>query len=322
MRLSWEKCEHAALYLKKLLPFITGRRLVISVPYAWVIIFALFPCIILLKISLSDSILASPPYTNICEWISEACTLNIKLNFSNYKDIFTDAIYIKGFISSIVIASLSTICCLFIGFPMAYAIARADKKIRGILLMLVVLPFWTSFLIRVYAWILLLSPTGIINNFLMYIGITDQPLALMNNTFAACVGIVYTYLPFMIIPLYGTLEKLDFSIVEAAYDLGCSPFRTLLSIIIPLSLPGIIAGSAMVFVPTIGEFVIPELLGGAQTLTIGRVMWNEFFSDLSWPTATALAVILILFMIIQYLVIQKVADGETSGGKRKKNGAF
>lgn len=297
-----------------------SQKMVIVIPYIWMIIFVLFPCFILLKISLSEPILASPPYSQLTEWLSNLCTLNIKLNFSSYVDIFTDEIYIKGIVSSINIAFISTICCLILGFPMAYAIVRSDPKVRNILLMLVVLPFWTSFLIRVYAWILLLSPSGIINNFLISLGIIDQPLELMHNTFAACIGIVYTYLPFMIIPLYGTLEKMDFSVVEAAYDLGCTPTRAFFSIIVPLSVPGIIAGSGMVFVPSIGEFVIPELLGGAHTLTIGRIMWNEFFGDLSWPTATALAVILICFMILQYAWIQNSSN--SSNGNRKKNRAF
>ncbi len=305
---------------KYIIQFVANQRILIAIPYIWLVFFVLFPCFILLKISLSDAVLASPPFSNLTDWISNACTLNIKLNFSSYVDIFTDEMYIKGFISSISIACISTICCLIIGFPMAYAIARSDYKIRNILLMLVVLPFWTSFLIRVYAWILLLSPTGIINNYLIFFGITKEPLELMHNTCAACIGIVYTYLPFMIIPIYGTLEKLDFSIVEAAYDLGCSPFRTFFSIIIPLSMPGIIAGAGMVFIPSIGEFVIPELLGGSHTLTIGRVMWNEFFGDLSWPTATALAVILICCMIIQYTLIQKASN--KSSGSKKRNRAF
>ena len=305
---------------KNIFQHIASQKTIIAVLYVWMIIFVLFPCFILLKISLSEPVLASPPYAHITEWISSICSLNIKLNFSSYVDIFTDEIYIKGIISSINIAFISTICCLIIGFPMAYAIARSNRKLRNILLMLVVLPFWTSFLIRVYAWILLLSPSGIINNFLISLGIIDQPLELMHNTFAACIGIVYTYLPFMIIPLYGTLEKMDFSVVEAAYDLGCTPIRAFFSIIVPLSIPGIVAGAGMVFVPSIGEFVIPELLGGAHTLTIGRVMWNEFFGDLSWPTATALAVILICFMILQYAWIQ--STGSSSNGNRKKNRAF
>lgn len=304
-------------HINRLTGIVSGRFFVIFVPYVWLVLFVLFPCFILLRISLSGEILSSPPYSQIAEWTSHLSTLNISLNFSSYVDIFTNEIYIKCFISSICIALLSTVSCFIIGFPMAYAIARSDRKIRNILLMLVVLPFWTSFLIRVYAWILLLSPAGIINNFLISVGLIDQPLQLMHNSLATCVGIVYTYLPFMIIPLYGTLEKMDFSIVEAAYDLGSPPWRTFFSIIIPLSLPGIIAGSGMVFIPSIGEFVIPELLGGAHTLTIGRVMWNEFFSNLSWPTATALAVILIVCMILQYSLIQTFFPREEHRTRRR-----
>lgn len=298
-------------FLKKTVSLLFGSRSIICIPYFWLIIFFLFPCLILLKISLSDTIIFSPPYSSIADWSSALNTLIIKLNFSNYFVLLMDEMYWRSFISSIFIATTSTFFCFLIGFPVAYAIARSDVKVRGILLTLVVLPFWTSFLIRVYACILLLSPTGIINNMLLSLNIISEPLRLINTTPAACFGIVYTYLPFMILPLYSAIEKIDFSIVEAAYDLGCSPMRTLFSIIMPLAMPGIIAGSLLVFIPAIGEFVIPELLGGAQTLTIGRVVWNEFFSNLSWPVAAALAIVLLVFIVLPTLVYQVITRDQT-----------
>jgi putrescine transport system permease protein len=219
--------------------------------------------------------------------------------------LFTDEMYIRGFITSILIAGTSTICCLLIGFPMAYAIARTHEKFRSILLMLVVLPFWTSFLIRVYAWIMLLSPCGFINSLLMKFHLVDVPLQLLNNSFAACIGIVYAYLPFMIFPLYNAIEKIDYALIEAAYDLGSSPITAFFSIVVPLSAPGIYAGSALVFVPAIGEFVIPELLGGVQTLTIGRLVWNEFFENMSWPTAASLSIVLLIFVVLPIVFTQR-----------------
>ena len=299
----------------KIVLAVFGRKTIIAVPYAWLIVFSLLPCIVLYKISLSDPILASPPYTDISAWNSMFSTLLVKLNFSNYIALFTDEIYIRSLLSSLGIAATSTFFCFIIGFPMAYAIARSDKKVRGILLTLVVLPFWTSFLIRVYACILLLSPAGIINNILIYFGIIAEPLRLINSTGAACFGMVYTYLPFMILPLYSAIEKIDFSILEAAYDLGASPMRTLFSVTIPLTFPGIVAGSSLVFIPAIGEFVIPELLGGAQTLTIGRVVWNEFFGNLSWPMASALAIFLLVFIVLPS-ILYRVLKGVNVVDKR------
>ena len=294
-------------YLSDLMKKITGRNFVIFVPSAWIFIFFLCPCIILLKISLSDSAIASPPYTSLIDWIS-GNILQIRLNLGNYLSLISNEMYIRGFATSVLIAGASTICCLLIGFPMALAIARSSRKVRTILLMLIVLPFWTSFLIRVYAWLMLLSPSGFINSVLMKFGFIDVPLQLMNNSYAACVGIIYAYLPFMIFPLYGAIEKIDYTLIETAYDLGSSPITAFFSIIVPLAAPGIYAGSALVFVPAIGEFVIPELLGGAQTLTIGRLVWNEFFANLSWPTAAALSIILLIFVVFPIVFTQYRKD--------------
>lgn len=291
-------------WFRDLASTIKGRDWIILIPYIWVFLFFICPCFILIKISFSDYVLASPPYTSILEWMSGE-VLQIRLNLGNYLTLFTDEMYVKGFMTSIFIAGASTACCLMIGFPMAYAIARTSEKLRMICLMLVVLPFWTSFLIRVYAWIVLLSPAGVINNFLMKWNIIDSPLPLLNNSYAACIGIIYAYLPFMIIPVYSAIEKIDYSFMEAAYDLGCSPIKAFFSIIVPLSKPGIYAGSALVFVPAIGEFVIPELLGGSQTLTIGRLVWNEFFGNMSWPTAAALSMVLMLFVVLPMVLAQR-----------------
>ncbi|GHU17894.1 putrescine ABC transporter permease [Alphaproteobacteria bacterium] len=291
-------------WFRDLVKKITGKHLLISVPSIWTAIFFICPCLILVKISFSDSLIASPPYTSIIDMISEY-TLQIRLNLGNYLVLFTDEMYLRGFTTSILIAGASTVCCLIIGFPMAYAIARSSEKYRSILLMLVLLPFWTSFLIRVYAWIMLLSPCGFINTLLMKFHLINSPLQLMNNSYAACIGIIYAYLPFMIFPLYSAIEKMDYSLIEAAYDLGSSPIRAFFSIVVPLAAPGVYAGSALVFVPAIGEFVIPELLGGAQTLTIGRLVWNEFFGNMSWPTAAALSIILLIFVVIPTIFTQK-----------------
>ncbi len=291
-------------YLTSLLKKIRGRDFVIAIPYIWIFLFFICPCLILIKISFSDDILASPPYTSILDWLS-GTTLQLRLNLGHYLTLFTDEMYVKGFITSILIAGASTLCCLLIGFPMAYAIARSSEKFRTILLMLVVLPFWTSFLIRVYAWIVLLSPAGVINNLLLKWNLIQAPLSLINNSYAACIGIIYAYLPFMILPLYSVIEKINFSFMEAAYDLGCTPLKAFFSIIVPLSIPGIYAGSALVFVPAIGEFVIPELLGGSQTLTIGRLVWNEFFGNMSWSTAAALSIVLLLFVVLPIVIAQR-----------------
>lgn len=296
--------EKILLSLSELVKKISGKQLVISAPLIWVILFFIFPCIILINISLSESIVSSPPYTPVLEWIS-GNILQIRLNLNNYITIFTDEMYVRGLFSSLLIAGSSTICCLLVGFPMAYAIARSSERFRTILLMLIVLPFWTSFLIRVYAWIMLLSPCGFINNVLMKMQWIDAPLPLMHNSYAACLGIIYAYLPFMVLPLYSAIEKIDYSLIEAAYDLGSSPIKAFFSIVVPLSAPGIYAGSALVFVPAIGEFVIPELLGGAQTLTIGRLVWNEFFGNMSWPTAAALSIVLLMFVVFPIVIAQR-----------------
>jgi putrescine transport system permease protein len=296
--------EKVISWLSELTKKVSGRNLLVFVPSVWIFLFFICPCLILIEISLSESVIASPPYTSLLEWIS-GHMLQIRINLGNYLVLFTDEMYIRGFITSVLIASASTVCCLLIGFPMAYAIARSSETFRGILLMLVVLPFWTSFLIRVYAWIMLLSPAGLINNLLLKLHLISAPLPLMHNSCAACLGIIYAYLPFMIFPLYSAIEKIDYSLIEAAYDLGSSPATAFFSIVAPLSAPGIYAGSALVFVPAVGEFVIPELLGGAGTLTVGRLVWNEFFGNLSWPTAASLSMIMLAFVVLPIVLTRR-----------------
>ncbi|MDR0631666.1 MAG: ABC transporter permease subunit [Holosporaceae bacterium] len=296
--------EKIISWIMELVKKVSGRNILIFVPFSWIFFFFICPCLILLEISFSESVIASPPYVSLVDWISGQM-LQIRINLGNYIVLFTEEMYIRGFVTSILIAGTSTICCLLIGFPMAYAIARSSEKFRSILLMLVVLPFWTSFLIRVYAWIMLLSPRGFINTMLMKFHLIEAPLQLINNSFAACIGIIYAYLPFMIFPLYSAIEKIDYSLIEAAYDLGSSPMTAFFSIVVPLSAPGIYAGSALVFVPAIGEFVIPELLGGAQTLTIGRLVWNEFFGNMSWPAAASLSMVLLIFIVFPIIIAQR-----------------
>ncbi|HSH42383.1 MAG TPA: ABC transporter permease subunit [Arenicellales bacterium] len=290
---------------------IPGRYLVVSAPYLWLLVFFLAPFALVLKISFSSAIIAQPPYTPLFDW-SVGLIPDIKGTLSSYSFLFSDELYLLAYLSSIKIALLSTILCLLIGYPMAYGIARAPGAWRNVLLMLVILPFWTSFLIRVYAWIGLLKNNGIINNALIWLGLIDQPLPLLHSDFSVYVGIVYTYLPFMILPLYANLAKMDESLLEAASDLGCRPWKSFVSITLPLSIPGIIAGSMLVFIPAVGEYVIPALLGGPDTLMIGKVLWNEFFHNRDWPVASAVAVAMLVLLVIPIVIFQHFQAREDS----------
>lgn len=280
-----------------------ARRLVIALPYTWLLLFFLIPFLIVLAISFSEAITARPPYAPLIEWL-DGNIVQIRLNLGNYLLVLGDDLYRAAALGSLKIALVATLLCLLIGYPMAYAIARADPRRRGALLMLVILPFWTSFLIRIYAWIGILKPNGLLNNALLSLGIIDQPLALLHNDVAVIIGITYSYLPFMVLPLYATLEKLDIALLEAAADLGCRPFRAFLAITWPLSLPGVVAGSLLVFIPAVGEFVIPDLLGGPDTLMIGKVLWNEFFTNRDWPAASAVAIALLLLLVVPIMAFQ------------------
>ncbi len=293
---------------------LTGRAAVTAVPYLWLLLFFLVPFIIVLKISLAEVVIAMPPFTPLFEWVEET-SWRLNLNFGNYLFLLEDDLYWIAYLNSVKIALISTFLCLLIGYPMAYGIARASRTWRGLLLLLVILPFWTSFLLRVYAWVGILKNNGVINNFLMTLGIIDQPLPLLHNDFSVYVGIVYSYLPFMILPLYANLEKLDVTLLEAAADLGCRPAKAFFAVTLPLSVPGIIAGSLLVFIPAVGEFVIPALLGGADTLMIGRVLWDEFFSNRDWPVASSVAIAILLLLVVPMMIYQFVQMKEAEAGR-------
>jgi putrescine transport system permease protein len=291
----------------RLLEALTSR-LVILVPYLWLLVFFLVPFVIVFKISLSTTAIAMPPYTPVLDF-SEGLSGLIaglqELSVDNYVWLTEDALYFNAYVSSLIIAAISTLLTLLVGYPIAYGMARAPTSIRPVLLMLVILPFWTSFLIRVYAWIGILKPEGLLNQVLMALQIIDQPLVIMNTHSAIFIGIVYSYLPFMVLPLYSSLEKMDYSLIEAAQDLGCTPTSAFWKITFPLSLPGVVAGCLLVFIPAVGEFVIPDLLGGSQTLMIGKTLWNEFFANRDWPVSSAVAVILLLILVVPIMLYQQ-----------------
>ncbi|QDE30343.1 MULTISPECIES: ABC transporter permease subunit [Shewanella] len=282
--------------MKNPLKIIKGRYLTMGVPYLWLLMFFALPFAIVLKLSFSTAAIAIPPYEATFSYIDEL--LNISLNMGNYLLLLQDSMYYMAYLSSLKMALISTIGCLILGFPMAYAIARAPARLQTVFLLLVMLPSWTSFLIRIYAWMGILSNNGLINNTLMWLGLTSEPIQMLNTNFAVYIGIIYAYLPFMILPLYATLVKLDLSLIEAASDLGSSSFNTFWKITLPLSMGGVIAGSMLVFIPAVGEFVIPELLGGPDTLMIGKVLWQEFFNNRDWPVASSLAIVMLALLII------------------------
>lgn len=284
------------------------RFSLIAVPYFWLLGLFLVPFLIVFKISLSDIALAIPPYTPTLE-LSEGWSgfrdFASQLDFENFEFLATDDLYWKSYLSSLKIALISTFFCLLIGFPIAYGMANAPKQWQPTLMLLVILPFWTSFLIRVYSLIGILSQEGMLNQFLMWTGIISDPLTILNTNIAVYIGIVYTYCPFMILPIYATLIKLDGSLLEAAEDLGCSRTEAFWRITVPLSKAGIIAGCFLVFIPALGEFVIPSLLGGSDTLMIGKVLYEEFFANRDWPVAGAVAVVLLLILIIPIVLYQR-----------------
>jgi putrescine transport system permease protein len=278
---------------------------VVALPYAWLFVFFFVPFVIVAKISLAQMILQRPPYTAFLLWPDGQMWPTIQVFWSNYAWLLQDPLYWVAYLNSLKIAFVSTVLCLLIGYPIAYGIARSPSTVRTLLLLMVILPFWTSFLLRVYAWIGILKQQGLINAALMGLGVIDQPLDILHNDFSVYVGIVYSYLPFMILPLYATLEKLDVSLLEAAEDLGARPIKAFFTVTVPLSLPGILAGSMLVFIPAVGEFVIPALLGGPDTLMIGKVLWNEFFSNRDWPVASAVTIVLILVLVIPIVILQR-----------------
>ncbi len=287
-----------------------GNKLVIGIPYGWFILLVAIPILIVLKISLSE--MEASSVSKLIDWSDGWPT--IKLNLASYQFIASDSLYIKTYLSSIKYALITTILCLIIGYPFAYYMARSPKHLQPMLLMLIMLPFWTSFLLRIYAWKTLLVSNGVINNVLISLGIIDTPIVMMNNAFSLLLGMVYSYLPFMILPLYANLSKMDVRYLEAAADLGTSPFKAFWLITVPLSKAGIIAGSMLVFIPAVGEFVIPELLGGPSNLMIGRVLWDEFFSNNDWPMAASVAIVMICIILVPMAILNK-AEAEQVGGK-------
>jgi putrescine transport system permease protein len=300
--------------MKRLSRFLPdGRRLVIGIPFVWMLLFFLLPFAIILKISFAEPAVAIPPYTDIFVYAEQK--LQVLLNLRNYVNLGENDIYLRAYLGSLKIAFFSTLLCLLIGYPMAYAIARSSKQMQTVYLLLIMMPTWTAILIRVYAWMTILGngENGLLNSFLLWTGIISEPLRLLNTPLAVYIGIVYSYLPFMVLPLYANLVKHDQSLLEAASDLGARRFTSFWRITVPLSKNGIIAGCMLVFIPVVGEFVIPELLGGSQTLMIGKVLWEEFFNRRNWPGASALAVVMLALLIIPIILFNRNQAKELEG---------
>jgi len=276
------------------------RHITVAVPYLWLLVFFLLPFGIILKISLADPILAQPPFSPMFN-----ATGALAVTADNFVFLFTDKLYILTYLKSVVMAASATLLCLLLGFPIAYGIARAAPRTRSLLLLLIVLPFWISFLLRVYAWMGLLSNYGVINNLLMWLGITNEPMQILYTDFAIFVGLTYSYLPFMILPLYATLERMDLDLVDAAMDLGASRTVAFWDVTWPLARAGVIAGALLVFIPAMGEYVIPYLLGGPEALLIGRVLFDEFFVNRDWPLASAVAIMLLILLVVPIVFLQK-----------------
>jgi putrescine transport system permease protein len=293
-------------------------RLVIIVPYIWLLFFFLLPFILVLKIALSDLEYGQPPYMPQMSFSDGWSTFWDKLSmldFENFAFLFGDALYIKSYLSSLQIAFVSTLFTLLIGFPLAYGMARAPDNLRPTLLMLVILPFWTSFLIRVYAWIGILKQEGLLNQLLLWLGVIDTPLEILSTNTAVYIGIVYSYLPFMVLPIYSALEKMDESLVEAARDLGCTRIGAFWKVTARLAVPGVLAGCLLVFIPAMGEFVIPDLLGGSSTLMIGKTLWIEFFNNSDWTVASAIAMILLIVLVVPIVLFQNAQARAAEAGK-------
>jgi putrescine transport system permease protein len=289
-------------------------RRAVLLPYAWLLVFFLAPFLIILKISVADPVIAQPPFTSLLQWGAQGFE-GIRATLENYAFLFRDNYYGIIYLASLKMAAIGTLLCLLLGYPMAYFIARQPAGRRQILLLAVILPFWISFLLRVYAWIGLLNNKGVINTVLLKLGIIDQPLTMLYNDFAVYLGIVYSYLPFMILPLYSNLERLNLDLLDAAADLGAKRWQAFMDVTLPLSVPGILGGCLLVFIPAVGEFTIPALLGGADTLMIGRVLWDEFFVSRDWPVASAVSVVLLLLLIAPILWFQHLQHREQEAGR-------
>lgn len=290
----------------------TGRTWVLGVPYLWLILFLVVPFVIIFKLSFSEMTIGMPPYTpffTINDFI-----VNLHINFNNYFAVFFDGYYAAAYLNSLKVALISTLGCLLIGYPMAYCIARVEGSWRSLLLMLVVLPSWISFLLRVYAWMGILQDNGLVNQFLMYLGLIKEPIQFMYTSFAIYLGIIYAYLPFMVLPVYVSVSKMDWTLLNAAADLGARPWQAFRRITLPLTMGGIISGSLLVFIPAVGEFVIPDLLGGSSANMIGRVMWQEFFANRDWPLSAALATVMLLILLIPIYIFSRVEQKQQSEG--------
>lgn len=301
--------------MRRCLP--TTRTLAIVPPYLWLALFLLVPFLLVLKISFADLRFGIPPYTALLEIKDE--TLSLVLNLRGYALLFSDNLYIATYLNSIKMAAITTVCCALIGYPMAYYIARSSPAIRNMLLLAVIMPFWTSLLLRVYAWVGILRNDGLLNKLLQWLGIISAPLEIYRTDLAVYIGLIYAYLPFFILPLYASLVKLDIRLIEAAYDLGARPWKAFLSITLPMSLPGAIAGAMLVFIPSVGEYVIPEMLGGADTLMMGRVMWTEFFNNADWPMAAAVTCVMVLLLVVPLVVFQYNQVKQLEMQKRRRN---
>ena len=288
-----------------------GRKLVIALPYIWLILLFLLPFLIVFKISLAEMARAIPPYTELMEWADGQ--LSITLNLGNFLQLTDDPLYFDAYLQSLQVAAISTFCCLLIGYPLAWAVAHSKPSTRNILLLLVILPSWTSFLIRVYAWMGILKNNGVLNNFLLWLGVIDQPLTILHTNLAVYIGIVYAYVPFMVLPIYNTLAKIDDNVINAARDLGADNYQTLTKILLPLSVPGIVSGITMVFVPSMTSFVISNILGGSNTLLIGNVIEQEFTKGSNWNLGAGLSIVLMVFILLSMTMIAKYdKDGEGS----------
>ena len=294
-----------------------GARVVVLVPYLWLIMFFLVPFLIVVKISLSHTAVAQPPYTPVFDpgagWHALKEFMSA-LSFENYALLGSDWIYLLSYLRSLEISAGSTALLLLIGFPLAYGLARAPRRWQPMLFVLMVLPFWTSFLIRIYAWINILQRDGLLNQALLALGLVDEPPAWLSTDTAVYIGIVYSYLPFMVLPIYATLEKMDETLIEAATDLGCPRWKAFWLVTLPLSLPGVVAGALLCFIPIVGEFVIPDLLGGSQTLMIGQTLWTEFFANRDWPVASAVAVVLLCLLVVPIVIYQQMQNRDLVKG--------
>ncbi|CRE04560.1 ABC transporter permease subunit [Bordetella pertussis] len=299
------------------LPRPSRRTVAIVPPFAWLVLFLLVPFLLVFKISFAELQFGISPYTPLAEFKDEAVQLSLHLR--GYVLLFTDSLYVATYLNSVKMAAITTLCCILIGYPIAYYIARSAPALRNLLLLAVILPFWTSLLLRVYAWVGILRNDGLLNKLLMSLGLISSPLEIYRTDLAVYIGLVYAYLPFFILPLYANLVKMDLRLLEAAYDLGARPWQAFWRITVPLSRPGVIAGAMLVFIPSVGEYVIPEMLGGADTLMMGRVMWNEFFNNTDWPMASAVTCVMVLLLLVPLALFQynQIKQQDFAGGGRR-----